>query len=302
VEVFSVKVKKDGKALQRLIRSIESALAAGNTTVKVEMEKRFPDKVTGKPREHDVVLTITHKHHETVIALECRDRSRPVGVDAVEAFHAKCQDTGIHSGIIVSGHGFYKTAVEKAAHYNIGCMSLDEAECFDWCDAAGMELHARHVQHAHLNIIFPVDPDIDRDTIQTADGTLVDGQMISGWGVNALSQYQPIPMEEPGEHRVLFREVNPNVYGIQDGERVQATEVQIRITYTVTVGFSPFSLRTYMDVRKSKQVTQAAVCALTISSDEVADMVLSTNEKGEINAVLVRSPLTGPKTPAVGTP
>jgi hypothetical protein len=42
VEVFSVKVKKDGKALQRLIRSIESALAAGNTTVKVEMEKRFP--------------------------------------------------------------------------------------------------------------------------------------------------------------------------------------------------------------------------------------------------------------------
>src|SRR6266487_422078 len=54
--------------------------------------------------------------------------------------------------------------------------------------------------------------------------------------------------------------------------------------------------------QRMKQVTQAAVCALTISSDEVADMVLSTNEKGEINAVLVRSPLTGPKTPAVGTP
>lgn len=293
-----MKAKKDGKALQRLIRSIESALAAGNTSIRVEMEKRFPDKVTGKLREHDVVLTVTHKHHETIIAMECRDRSRPVGVDAVEAFHAKCQHTGIHSGIIVSGTGFYKTAVKKAVHYNIGCMSLDEVECFNWCGVTGMQLHARQVRHAHVNIIFPQGPDIKRDTVQMADGTPVAREMINGWGVNALRQYQPTPMEEPGEHRVLLRELNPNVYGIQDGKRVQATEVQIAITYTVTVGFSPFSFRAYMDVRKSKQVTQAAVCELTISEEEVADMVLSANEKGEINVVLVRSPFTSSKTRA----
>jgi hypothetical protein len=166
-----VKAKKDGKVLQRLIRSIESALAAGDTSIRVEMGKRFPDKVTGKPREHDVVLTITHQHHEMIIAIECRDRSRPVGVDAVEAFHSKCQDTGIHSGIIVSGKGFYESAVEKAAHYNIGCMSLDEAESFNWCVPAEVKIQRRHIHHTHLYLAFPESAAVKQETIQIEDGT-----------------------------------------------------------------------------------------------------------------------------------
>jgi hypothetical protein len=112
----------DGKDLQRLIRIIESARAAG-TNIKIDSPKFFTDKVTGKQREHDVVLTITHDHHELVVALECRDRSRPVGVDAVEAFHTKCNDTGIHSGVIVSSKGFYETARTKAQHYGIRCLT-----------------------------------------------------------------------------------------------------------------------------------------------------------------------------------
>jgi hypothetical protein len=47
----------DGKDLQRLIRIIESARAAGRD-IKIESPKFFRDKVTGQQREHDVVLTI----------------------------------------------------------------------------------------------------------------------------------------------------------------------------------------------------------------------------------------------------
>ena len=65
-------------------------------------------------------------------------------------------------------------------------------------------------------------------------------------------------MEEPGEHRAHLRELNPQLYGVQDGKRVRANELQVGITYAVTVGFTPFSFRSYMDVGKSKQVTQAA--------------------------------------------
>jgi hypothetical protein len=65
-------IKKDGRDLQRLIRAIEGALSGGNKSVKVEMPKRLPDKVTGEMREHDIVLTITTGHHKTFVALECR--------------------------------------------------------------------------------------------------------------------------------------------------------------------------------------------------------------------------------------
>jgi Restriction endonuclease len=124
-------MKNDGRDLQRLIRVIEQARAAG-TNIKIQSPQFFPDRVTGKPREHDVVLTIKHDHHELVVALECRDRSRPVGVGEVEAFHTKCRDTGVHSGIIVSSKGFRLTAREKAQHYGIRCLILDEVEAFGW--------------------------------------------------------------------------------------------------------------------------------------------------------------------------
>jgi len=294
-----VKAKKDGKALQRLIRSIESALAAGNASIEVEMEKRFHDKVTGKPREHDVVLTIRNQHHEMVIALECRDRSRPVGVDAVEAFHSKCRDTGIHSGIIVSGKAFCKTALKKAAHYNIECLSLDEAERFNWCETPVIESRNRQIHHTHLFLSFPEGTEVKQETIQTEGGTLVT-ELATQWGVNALSGYHPMPMEEPGEHRVGFLDPNPKVYSIHDGKRVQAVEARLVVDYTVSVESSPLSFRTYMDVGKSKPITQAAVGKVMLSKDETADMVLSTNDKGEINITLVRAPtaLTGTKTPA----
>jgi hypothetical protein len=281
-------VRNDGKTLQRLIRSIESALAAGNTNVRVEMGKLFPDKVTGKPREHDVVLTMTHKHHEAIVALECRDRSRPVGVDAVEAFHTKCQDTGIHSGIIFSGKGFYKTALKKAARYNIGCMRLDQAESFNWCVAAGVETYNRNIDHVDLTFIFPAGTDVKQETIQLEDGTLVTSEMIRTWSVNALSTHTPIPMTE-GENRVTFTEPNPRVFG-HNCARVQAIEVRFDLKYTVSVELSPFSFRTYLDAGKGKQITQVAVSEVKIGKDEVAEMVLSTNERGEINITLVRLP------------
>src|SRR4051794_22217478 len=125
-------MKNDGRNLQRLIHAIESARGSG-THVKIESPKRILDKITNELREHDVVLTYTHQHHEITVAIECRDRSRPVGSNAIEEFRSKCESTGIHSGIIVSPKGFSRPAIRKAAHYNIRCLTLEEIERFDWC-------------------------------------------------------------------------------------------------------------------------------------------------------------------------
>jgi predicted helicase len=149
-----VSAKKDGKAFHRLVHAIESAIAIGNANTRVETSKRIADKVTGRPREHDVVLTIAQEHHELVIALECRDHSRKIDVGAVEAFRSKCEHTGINSGIIVSARGFYKPAIQKAASYDIRCLTLDEAESFDWCPASGVETFLREIRGSNLTVLF----------------------------------------------------------------------------------------------------------------------------------------------------
>ena len=143
-------MKNDGRDLQRLIRVIEEARAAG-TNIAIQSPQFFKDKVTGKRREHDVVLTIKHDHHELIVAIECRDRSRPVGVGEVEVFHNKCSDTGVNSGIIVSSKGFRRTAREKAAHYGIRCLTLDEVEAFSWINVL-LCVHIRSITAIGIHI------------------------------------------------------------------------------------------------------------------------------------------------------
>ena len=105
---------KDGKALEQLVGIIEQVVA-GNEDVTVETDKKLIDKVTGEERQFDVLLTIKQRHHAVVIAIECRDKSRPVGVGQVEEFHTKSQHTDVHACVIVSTSGFAKSARKKAA-------------------------------------------------------------------------------------------------------------------------------------------------------------------------------------------
>ena len=90
---------KPGEALQKLVEVIEKTVHA-REGVHVESPCRLPDKDTGRMREHDVVVTFSNGHHRTLMALECRDRSRMVGVPELEAFAAKCQKTGVHQGSV----------------------------------------------------------------------------------------------------------------------------------------------------------------------------------------------------------
>jgi hypothetical protein len=131
-----------GENLQRLVRALEQA-TNNAPNVQVESPKRLRDKDTGQLREHDVVLTFSFSHHSMVMALECRDRSRKVGVPAVEAFRKKCDRTGVHRAIIVSSTGFTKTALKKAEAMEIGCLGLEEADRFNWCQAPGVEWRDR---------------------------------------------------------------------------------------------------------------------------------------------------------------
>lgn len=142
-----------GKNLERLIAALERVLAG--SSAKVEAPSRsLIDKDTGRRREHDVLITWDHGHHQIITAIECRDRSRPVGVPAVEAFADKCRATGVHSGVIVSARGFAASARKKAAALAISCMDLEEAESFDWLEIDSVSLHHRRFPHIDVRVMF----------------------------------------------------------------------------------------------------------------------------------------------------
>jgi hypothetical protein len=83
------KSDRPGKKLERLVASLERTLASSNATIEAPC-RRLKDRDTNRRREHDVVITWDFGHHVLITAIECRDRSRPVGVPEVESFAKKC--------------------------------------------------------------------------------------------------------------------------------------------------------------------------------------------------------------------
>ena len=50
-------MRNNGQDLQRLVAAIEQAKAVGRMDMKIESPAYLKDKVTGRLREHDVLLT-----------------------------------------------------------------------------------------------------------------------------------------------------------------------------------------------------------------------------------------------------
>ena len=157
---------KQGEALERLIASLERTLA-DKQNVTVESPKRLTDKITGKLREHDVILAVNQGHHVFLIAIECRDLSRPITVNQVEGFWKKCQDTGVGQGVIVSAAGFYNTAKTKADHLGIRCLDLEEVESFDWLLAPGINVVTKRLLRTDWTFVPEQDGVVEKVTLKS---------------------------------------------------------------------------------------------------------------------------------------
>jgi hypothetical protein len=275
---------KNGENLQRLIRTIEGARAAGKE-IAVESPKYLVDRVTGEQREHDVVLTIKHAHHELIVALECRDRSRKVGVPEIEAFQNKCRDTGIHSGIIVSSKGFYQTAKKKAKAYGIRCLSLDELNGLDWFLPAEMQIISTHLKHVHTQINFEQKFGISAVDIVDFEGRPISSEGVNQTALNALTEHRDLLPKEIGEH-VIRVDVEPDFYATVDGIPRKAVEVYLTVTYEIRCTSTPFQFKAYNDQDSGKAIAQAAIATMDVGNLR-ADLIASTAEDGSINVAIV---------------
>lgn len=278
------KKSHNGRDLQRVIHAIESSLHA-SAKVKVESPKRLIDKDTGRLREHDVVLTFLEGPHELSVALECRDRSRPVGVPEVEAFWAKCQRTGINSGIIVSSKGFARSAIAKANSHNVGCLSLDEVERFDWCQAPGISVLNHNLVALSVRINFPHDPG-EGSKLLLADGIALTEQTLHDWAHHAFNNHVANRNELTGNHTFNFVETNPPIFIERPWGRMQAAELFFSPTYSIDRKLVPFEFRSYFDRASARSVTTAAVARIDIGGKS-ASMVLSRDDNSGIVTVTI---------------
>lgn len=105
----------------------------------VRRDVRIPDKVTGQPRQIDVLIELSAKGHSVNIVVDAKFRSEKIDVKDVEEVVALADAVNACKAIVVCTNGWTAPAERKAAHVNLDLRLLDLDEALDllepdkWC-------------------------------------------------------------------------------------------------------------------------------------------------------------------------
>jgi hypothetical protein len=193
----------------------------GDDAVMIESPKCLRDKSTGRLLNHDAVLTITSWYHTILVAIQCRERNRPVGLSQIEEFARKCTATSICRSVIVSSNGFTKPALTKAKALGIHCLSLDQVKYFSW---SRCETQPRLVRKCYTRIDFVIilENDFGRKprsyTLINDDGETISSGLLRDYLLNALVQRQSSPADDQVGDNVERIRLMPGNLSIMDTE------------------------------------------------------------------------------------
>jgi hypothetical protein len=126
-------VPKRTNAFQELAAILHTKLGPG---WKVTESTLLTDRVTGEPREVDVVAKAKVATYELCISIECRDHKRPADVTWVESMAKKHEHLPTSKLVLWSRSGFTKGAIAKAVALKIDTVSQASARTADWATLA----------------------------------------------------------------------------------------------------------------------------------------------------------------------
>jgi len=199
-----------------------------------------------------------------IVALECRDHSRSVGVSQVEAFQTKCQHTGVDVGIIVSTKGFSSGAKEKAQAIGIRCLTIEEATAFDWLLLPGLEIRKRRPTHLTIDAnVQGVDLESSEYCLVTGIGKPIPTDELQA---EVLRQFRDVPWDSQSDHGTSECVLVPHgvfVLEISTGRQVPVEKFNCRMDYEVSKSLAPFTLAKYSDDASGREITQAAVADIS---------------------------------------
>jgi hypothetical protein len=106
-----------GRGLERFVAAIHKQEETG-------AEVRWGEKIQG--REFDVTIRHMHRDQTVLTVIECKDLSKRVSINAVEAFVTKAADINASRAIIVSAKGFQRGAIASAKKHRVELWTLSE--------------------------------------------------------------------------------------------------------------------------------------------------------------------------------
>lgn len=287
---------KKGKSLEKLVAHLEKILTKDKNAT-VESPKKIRDRVTKKLREHDVVITFVQGHHQLLIAIECRDRSRPITCEQIECFVTKCRDTEINQGIIVSSKGFYKTARQKALDYGIRCLDLEQVSSFNWLLALG--INQIHRKTCNITWIANTEEELSEKpsnaVLADKEKNEISTDLLNKKAEENLRDFLDkkyfidstsiINYIGPIKDTIAIKFDNKKVYLLDKDKNIliPLKELFAKIDYEITCEFSPFNLYQYYEEKSKNIITSVAVADLNIQ-DRTFNIILTKkdNENGHI--------------------
>lgn len=127
---------KRTNAFQRLVTLLTASLA---DDAEVTESAMLVDRVTGEPREVDILVSGKAGGFAVQIGIEVIAWARPADTPWIEKMRAKHDNLSTDKLILVSENGFFEPAIRKAKFYGIELLTLEEATAADWPLIATLE-------------------------------------------------------------------------------------------------------------------------------------------------------------------
>jgi hypothetical protein len=110
------------KHFERLVAAIHKLADEG-------AKVRWNERIAG--RQFDVTIRFKKGLYEYLTVIECKNYTKPVPVEKVEAFITKSRDARADRGVMASSSGFQEGAREVAQRHNMTLISVSDSEHVD---------------------------------------------------------------------------------------------------------------------------------------------------------------------------
>lgn len=118
-------MKEKGTQFERTMRLIQEAFKDSAST-QILSNYKIPNE-SGNNREIDILIISKINDFEIYIAIECKDYSKKIPVEKIEAFQSKCDRIKqINKKIFISSNGFQSDAINSATYYGIELLTATE--------------------------------------------------------------------------------------------------------------------------------------------------------------------------------
>ncbi len=117
------------KKFEELVKKVQKKLAP-NAIVK--LDDKIIGKITGVKRQIDISVRQKVGNYDLLIAIDCKDYSKPVGLPQIGEFIELISDIQANKGVIVSANGFTKTAKIRGEKAGLNLYRLVDTGEHDW--------------------------------------------------------------------------------------------------------------------------------------------------------------------------